>query len=82
MQCKADPTLRYWKSLEDLPAHLAYRSKALNPATLTPMKPCLNILCSKPISFLLLVTTVITMANAPASPWPSHHHYHGSTIYG
>jgi hypothetical protein len=65
-QCKADPTLRYWKSLEDLPAYLAYKSHALNPTTLTPMKPRLDVLRSEPVGFILLVTTIITTTNAPA----------------
>jgi hypothetical protein len=38
-QCKANSTLHYWKSPEDLPAYLAYKVQALNPTTLTPMKP-------------------------------------------
>jgi hypothetical protein len=71
MQCKSDPTLHYWKSPADLPAYLSSQFKALNPTPLTLMKPCIDILCTKPVGCIILVVTqLINPANALGAPGP------------
>jgi hypothetical protein len=78
MQCKSNLMLHYWKSPADLPAYLlSYKVKALNPTTLTPVKPYISVLCTKPISCILLVIQYINpenaTANAPGPPASSNH---------
>jgi hypothetical protein len=65
-QYKSDPTLHYWKSPADLPAYLSSQGKALNPTTLTLMKPRIDILCTAPVGYILVVTQLINPTNALA----------------
>jgi hypothetical protein len=65
MQCKSDPTLHYWKSPADLPAYLSSQVKALNPTTLTMMKPCTDVLLrTEHVGCILAVTQLVNPANA------------------
>lgn len=71
MQCKSDPGLHYYKSPANLLAYLSSHVQALYPTTLTLMKSCINVLRTKPVGCILVITQLLNPANASA-PAPRH----------
>jgi hypothetical protein len=62
-QCKSDLTLYYWKNPANLPAYLSSQVQALDPTTLTLMKPCINVLCTPPVGCIRVITQLINPPN-------------------